>query len=54
MSIDGVEIKKKIVQSSAEEELASVGNSRVLNALFTTVNEEQFKLIPTCETAMEA
>ena len=45
---------KDVKKWSTNEERAALGNSRAVNAIFTVVDEDQFKLISTCETAKEA
>ena len=51
---EGKDILKDVKKWSTDEERAALGNSRAVNAIFTAVYEEQFKLISTCETANEA
>ncbi|KAA0038371.1 gag-pol polyprotein [Cucumis melo var. makuwa] len=51
---DGVSVPKSKVDWTDAEEQASVGNARVLNAIFNRVDLNVFKLINSCSFAKEA
>ena len=51
---DGSTIPKPEESWSTDEDRLANYNSKALNAIFNAVDANQFKLISTCETAMEA
>ncbi|TYK18530.1 gag-pol polyprotein [Cucumis melo var. makuwa] len=54
IAVNGVSVPKPEVDWTDAKEKASVGNARVLNAIFNGVDLNVFKLINSCSTAKEA
>ena len=54
ITVNGLSVPKPEVDWTDVEEQASVGNARVLNAIFNGVDLNVFKLINSCSTAKEA
>lgn len=51
---DGIIQPKKMSKYTTEEHRATHGNSKALNAIFSGVDMEKFKLISSCEYIKEA